>query len=209
MAIPERSHNGDYTYKDYAQWPEEERWELIDGIAYAQATPTRDHQRISRELLFYLTAFFRGQDCEPFHAPFSVVLPEKNQQRQDARTVVEPDLVVICDQSRLHKHGYEGSPELIIEILSPSTSSKDMITKRLLYERHKVKEYWIIDPVHRIVTVYRLEGAKFTTFEHFSHKDTLTTPLFPGLAINLSQVFANIGEEADENRREILTVREE
>ena len=209
MAIPERSHNGDYTYKDYAQWPEEERWELIDGIAYAQATPTRDHQRISRELLFYLTAFFRGQDCEPFHAPFSVVLPEKNQQRQDARTVVEPDLVVICDQSRLHKHGYEGSPELIIEILSPSTSSKDMITKRLLYERHGVKEYWIVDPVHRIVTAYRLEGAKFTTFEHFSHKDTLTTPLFPGLEINLSQVFANIGEEADENRREILTVREE
>ena len=209
MAIPERSHNGDYTYKDYAQWPEEERWELIDGIAYAQATPTRDHQRISRELLFYLTAFFRGQDCEPFHAPFSVVLPEKNQQRQDARTVVEPDLVVICDQSRLHKHGYEGSPELIIEILSPSTSSKDMITKRLLYERHGVKEYWIVDPVHRIVTAYRLEGAKFTAFEHFSHKDTLTTSLFPGLAINLSQVFTSVGEETDESGKEILTVREE
>ena len=209
MAIPERSHNGDYTYKDYAQWPEEERWELIDGIAYAQATPTRDHQRISRQLLFYLTAFFRGKDCEPFHAPFSVVLPEKNQQRQDARTVVEPDLVVICDQSRLHKHGYEGSPELIIEILSPSTSSKDMITKRLLYERHKVKEYWIVDPVHRIVTAYRLDGEKFTTFEHYSHKDTITTPLFPGLAIDLSQVFASVGEEADESRREILTVREE
>ena len=209
MAIPERSHNGDYTYKDYAQWPEEERWELIDGIAYAQATPTRDHQRISRELLFYLTAFFRGKDCEPFHAPFSVVLPEKNQQRQDARTVVEPDLVVICDQSRLHKHGYEGSPELIIEILSPSTSSKDMITKRLLYERHGVKEYWIVDPVHRIVTAYRLEGAKFTAFEHFSHKDTLTTSLFPGLAINLSQVFTSVGEETDESGKEILTVREE
>ena len=131
-----------YTYGDYLRWDDGERWELIDGVAYNMTpAPNRRHQAILRELSYQFTAFLAGKPCEVYFSPFDVRLPEHNEKDEEVTTVVQPDLVVICDPDKLDDRGCRGAPDLVNEILSPSTSRKDMKTKLELYEKRGVREY--------------------------------------------------------------------
>ncbi len=148
-----------YTYADYCQWPGDQRWELIDGEAYAMNAPLRIHQRIVSELGRQIGNYLLGKPCEVYVAPFDIRLPRKNEADDQVETVVQPDLSIICDQSKLDRLGCRGAPDWIIEVLSPTTTLRDMNTKRSLYEQRGVREYWIIHPEEQWVMVYTL-GAQ-------------------------------------------------
>jgi len=148
-----------YTYADYATWGDDVRCELIRGVPRMMASPTSGHQTVLMNLSSDLRVFLRGKTCQVFPAAFDVRL---NAGTWDD-TVVQPDIVVICDPSKITPQGCKGAPDLIIEILSPSTGRHDRITKMQLYKDAGVREYWIIDPVNKTVEVYVLEtGENFT-----------------------------------------------
>lgn len=146
-----------YTYSDYALWPDEERWEIIKGEAYSMAPGASDiHQDTSGELYLEFGNYLRGKTCRVYHPPFDVILPEEGETFETASNIVQPDITVICDKNKITKKGCLGAPDLIIEILSPSSARRDTKDKRRLYQKFGVKEYWIADPVHKKVDVYRL-----------------------------------------------------
>ncbi len=161
MGLPVRDqlrHN----YGEYLTWPEDRRYELIDGVAYAMApAPTRSHQRLTFELGRQIADALEGSGCEINIAPFDVRLPDHDEADEEVVTVVQPDLVVVCDKGKLDERGCRGAPDWIIEVLSPSTAAHDQILKLALYERHGVKEYWLAHPADRIVTIYWLEDGQY------------------------------------------------
>ncbi len=159
MTIAEQ-YQQKFTYADYAQWPDDERWELIDGIPYTMTSPLRLHQDIVFELGRQVGNYLQGKPCKGYVAPFDVRLPRKDEDDSQIETVVQPDLSVICDQSKLDIQGCRGAPDWIVEVLSPSTALKDMDTKRSLYQQYGVLEYWIIHPEERWILVYTLDKQK-------------------------------------------------
>jgi Uma2 family endonuclease len=181
-----------FTYGDYLKWDNDERWELIDGVAYNMTpAPTRFHQQISGELAFQLLSYFRNTSCKVYAAPFDVRLPEGDETEEAIRTVVQPDISVICDPSKLDVKGCIGSPDLIVEILSPATARKDMKEKFLRYERAGVKEYWIVDPSGKIVTVYRLlDGGRFGRPDVYGAEERIKVSFLEDLEVELLSVFS-------------------
>jgi len=174
-----------YTYADYTQWPDDERWELINGEAYAMTAPQRLHQDIVFELGAQIRNYLQGKPCKGYTAPFDVRLPRKNEADVKVETVVQPDLSVICDPAKLDRMGCRGAPDWIIEVLSPSTALKDMSTKRSLYELHGVQEYWLIHPEERWVLVYRLDAqGLYGKPGVFGMDESTATQLFPDLSID-------------------------
>ena len=158
MADPLRNTDRSYTYTDYRTWPEDERWELIDGVAWNMSpAPARQHQGIVVAISSAFYSALNDQSCRVYPAPFDVLLPDGDETDDDVTTVVQPDVSIFCDTSRLTPAGARGAPTLAVEILSPSSASKDMRIKRDLYERHGVLEYWIVDPGNRYVAVYLLD----------------------------------------------------
>lgn len=140
-------HPDRYTYRDYKSWPDDERWELIDGAAYDMSpAPRWLHQTILGAVFTQLNLFFSGKPCRPNIAPIDVFLADEGESIDDAKDVVQPDLLVVCDRSKIVDRGVVGAPDFIIEILSPSTAMKDQTEKRKLYEKKGVREYWILNP---------------------------------------------------------------
>lgn len=191
MGIAAKKEDRKYSYKDYLTWPEDERWELIDGVPYDMSpAPSRKHQAISRELVRQLANYLRGKPCQIYHAPFDVRLPKGNEKDEDIETVVQPDLVVVCEPAKLDDKGCKGTPSLIIEILSPYTAKKDMEAKFLLYERVGVKEYWVVDPNNNTVLVYKLdENNKFGRHTIYSTEDSVKVGIFEDMTVELKDVF--------------------
>lgn len=149
-----------YTYQDYLHWPDEQRWELLYGQAYLMSpAPSLTHQTISGELFRQISNHLLDKSCRVFHAPFDVRLPQADEAEEEITTVVQPDILVVCNDHKLDEKGCRGAPDWIIEILSPATAARDQIDKLALYEPHGVAEYWIVHPVDRIVTVYRPEAT--------------------------------------------------
>lgn len=187
-----RKDDKKYTYKDYSAWPDDEKWELIDGTAYAMSpAPSRYHQDISRELLRQFANYLLEKPCKVYSAPFDVRLPVKNEKDEDITTVVQPDLAVVCDKDKLDDKGCKGSPTLVIEIVSPETAQKDMKEKFNLYERVGVKEYWIIQPTDKTVMVFKLESnGRYGRPGMYTDEDEVKVGILEDLAINLKQVFA-------------------
>ena len=181
-----------FTYGDYLKWDDEERWELIDGVAYNMTpAPSRFHQQVSGELLVQLVNNLRNTPCKAYAAPFDVRLPEADEADEAIRTVVQPDISVICDRSKLDDKGCKGSPDLIVEILSPATARKDMKEKFLRYERAGVREYWIADPVGKMVTVYkRSEGGLFGRPDVYGDEEKIKVGIFDDLEVDLKPVFS-------------------
>lgn len=144
-----------HTYRDYLTWPEGERYELINGQAYAMApAPRRIHQEIAGEIFRQIANALESSRCRVYIAPFDVRLPTEREADEAIDTVVQPDISVICDPTRLDERGCRGAPDWIIEVLSPATAAHDQIIKRDLYERHGVREYWLVHPADRLVMVY-------------------------------------------------------
>jgi Uma2 family endonuclease len=181
-----------FTYGDYLKWDDDERWELIDGVAYNMTpAPSRFHQQVSGELLFQLISHLRNTSCKVYAAPFDVRLPEGDESDETTRTVVQPDISVICDPTKLDDKGCKGSPDLIVEILSPATARKDAKEKFLRYERAGVREYWIADPVGKIITVYLLSDAGlFGRPTVYGVEERIKVGVLDGLEIGLQSVFS-------------------
>ena len=183
-----------YTYADYVLWQFKERIELLKGYLFPMSAPNVTHQRISGALYLKLGNFLWQRPCDVFAAPFDVRLPLSKAKRTPDKidTVVQPDLCVVCDKNKLDKQGCIGAPDLVVEILSPGNSKREMRDKFKLYETAGVLEYWIVDPERKTVAVYHLNEItqKFTAqLPLLMDDDVLDCQLFPGLSIELSEVF--------------------
>ncbi len=192
MGLPVRKLDRRYTYADYRTWPDDERWELIDGVAWNMSpAPSPWHQSLLGELYLQVAPSLRGTPCLVFLAPFDVLLPETgNQPEDDVPNVVQPDLTVVCDASRITKRGCFGSPDWVVEILSPWTLKKDLDAKFALYEHHGVREYWVIDPGSRTVHVYRRErSGKYGDPLILGEDAELPCPVGSATVVRLKELF--------------------
>ena len=200
MSDPVRKDDRRYTYRDYASWPEGERWELIDGVAYSMSpAPGTNHQRLSGRLFASIHNWLSGHPglCEVFAAPFDVFLPaDPDGDDDDVDTVVQPDVAVICDPGKLTPKGCRGAPDLVVEIVSPWTSHKDQVLKHELYARHGVREFWVVDPGNRYVRIYRQDPT--TATRRFDEPATITesgyvdTVVLPGFTFGLAELFSSL-----------------
>ncbi len=179
-----------YTYGDYLNWPDEIRCELIEGVICDMTAPSRHHQQISMELARQIANFLIGKTCQVYAAPFDVRLPEEDEDDNDVTTVVQPDIVIVCDPKKLDRRGCRGAPDFIAEILSPSTAAKDQIQKTALYEKHGVREYWVIHPADKMIFV-RVLGNKgrYGVPEIHEGKGRLPVAVISELEIDLDMVF--------------------
>ena len=184
MALLQESNY--YTYKDFLGWDEKERAELMDGEAVMLGAPSTDHQGVLTELLFQIRAFLENKPCRVFVAPFAVRLNPQQDDRDD--TVLEPDLAVICDLSKIDKQGCLGAPDLVIEVISPSSASYDRVAKFRKYQQGKVREYWIVDPETKTVQVCVLSERGYLVTIH-DHTETVPVAVLPDCKIQLSKVF--------------------
>lgn len=172
-----------YIYSDIKTW--EGRWELIDGVPFNMTpAPSRIHQEISGELFYQLRNFFKDDGCRVYSAPTDVFLSETDEY-DNPDTVVQPDILVVCNEEKLVDKGVKGAPEFVVEIVSPSTAIKDRNQKRPLYQKHGVKELWIIDPAHPFIEQYDfIDGAERV----WSSEEEIQSSLFKGFSVNVSSL---------------------
>ena len=183
-----------YTYADYISWMDEQRRELINGVAYKLlSAPTRFHAKLSTEISSIFHWFVKKSKgkCQVYHAPFDVRLPKNGETANDKiDTVVQPDICVICDESKLDEAGCIGAPDLIVEVQSPSTAKRDLREKFDLYEQSGVKEYWVVYPTDKGLTVYILqENGKYDNGTTYEMSGKVPVGIFEGLEIDLKELF--------------------
>jgi len=175
-----------YTYKDYEKFDDDKRYELIDGAIYLMSpAPTLKHQKISHELSRQLGNFLLDKSCDIYAAPVDVCL---NAAGDDDRTVVQPDIIVVCDASKLDGKRCNGAPDMVIEILSPSSVSRDMLVKFNKYLMAGVREYWIVNPENKTVHVCVLKDSKYEITD-FIDDAVIPVNIFDGCVIDMSRVF--------------------
>ena len=193
MAIPEEKSDRRFTYKDYFTWSGEERWELIHGEAYAMSpSPDRRHQEYSGVIFNQMFNYFNDKPCRVYSAPFDVRFSDYPDQPDDEiETVVQPDISVICDKDKLDDRGCRGAPDLVVEILSPSTAAKDLREKLALYERHGVREYWVVQPAEKIVMIFLGNDAgSYGKPTVHAAEEAASSRIFQGLTVDLKKVFS-------------------
>ncbi|MFA6506310.1 MAG: Uma2 family endonuclease [Treponemataceae bacterium] len=171
-----------YTVADYLSWDDDQRWELINGEAFAMSpAPTRKHQKLAGSLYHGLCSFLSDKPCEPYISPIDVFLSPLADQGDDIEdTVVQPDVLVVCDPSKLAEEGIRGAPDFIAEILSDSTANKDLTRKRDLYEAHGVREYWIVSPENGSVLTYTLQDRRFLPVREFRAEESVPSSVISG-----------------------------
>lgn len=192
MTAQELSLDKNYTYADYLTWQFDDMVEIIKGKLFKMSpAPTRIHQTISMNFARTLGNFFYKQPCQVFHAPFDVRLfAKKDNANEQIQTVVQPDLCVICDLTKLDEKGCVGAPDLVVEILSPSTRKKDLQDKFELYQETGVREYWIIHIEETIVEVFYLdEHGIYRLHKMFTNEDEASSYIFPELKVPIEEIF--------------------
>ena len=190
-------YNKHYTYADYMTWVDDKMRELIGGIVRLMSAPNTRHATISGEIYVSMSNYIKKQKgkCKVFHAPFDVRLPKRPEDIQDNKidTVVQPDVCVICDLSKIDERGCIGAPDMVVEVLSPSSRQYDYIHKREKYESAGVKEYWVVAPLSKTVDVFILQSNrkydKATTYEK-GRFDSIPVQTLPGLELYLEEIFA-------------------
>ena len=172
-----------YTYADYLELQGDERWEIIDGVPYMQSEPTWQHQTM--ELVAQFRNYLSDKECRAFISPFDLRLPKIDEDDEHATMVFQPDILVICDKSKLKGTGYCGTPEVVIEILSPTTERIDRLTKFWAYEKAGVKEYWIVAPDTKIVSVFILQDDnRYGRPELYTEADNVEVSIFPTIELS-------------------------
>jgi Uma2 family endonuclease len=185
MELPQRDTEH-HTNGDYLSWPEAVRYEPIDGVAYLMApAPTLAHQDVVGEVYFQLRQALADKPCRVYVAPVDVRLPKADEADADIDTVVLPDVLVVCDPAKADRRGLRGAPDLVVEVLSPSTASHDHVRKRRVYEWAGVREYWLVHPIDRMVTVYRLEDGRFGRPDVAYLAGETPVGILPGVAVRL------------------------
>ena len=188
--VEEPSADYIYTYADYLKWQWEERVELFKGIVMKMSAPNTRHQVVAGNFYLALRMLLVKATCCVFIAPFDVRLPIQNRKKdREITTVVQPDLCVVCDESKIDERGCCGAPDIIIEILSPGNSKKELKNKFELYEEAGVLEYWIVAPAEEFITIWYLEDGRYTKGKPFATDQIITTPILPGLEINTTDIF--------------------
>ena len=185
---------GYYSYADYLTWPMDLVAELIQGRLFkkAAAAPNRIHQRVSLKLSVKLYQFLEGKACQVYEAPFDVRFPKDSKEDHRIFDVVQPDICVVCDPSILDQRGCIGSPDLIVEILSPGNSKLELKQKFDLYESREVKEYWIIQPEHQTMTIYTWVNGTYLPSRLFTTGDVIESKVVKGFKLDLEEFFSDI-----------------
>ena len=178
--------NGIYSYADYLVWKIKERVELLKGKILEMSAPSPIHQEISGNLQGALFVFLKNSRCKLYTAPFDVRFPQKGESQ--VYTVVQPDLCVVCDLEKIDSKGCVGAPDLVVEILSPGNSKKEMKSKFALYQEEGVREYWVVDPERELVFVYVAENKKFKPTIPIAD-DYVYSTIFPDFKIHTSDLF--------------------
>jgi Uma2 family endonuclease len=185
--------NKRYTYADYLTWVFDERLELIKGWIYKMSpAPKRKHQAVSGNLFFEMKKYFNSCDCKVYEAPFDVRLKKNKGSDSEVDTVVQPDISVFCDLSKLDDRGAIDAPDLVVEITSDSTMKKDYNEKFNIYEENNVQEYWIVNPDLKSMELFKAYNSKLESVGIFNVNDgatEVTSVIFPDLTVNLIDIF--------------------
>lgn len=190
MGIP-KTKDELFSYDEYLTWNDEKRWEIVNRIAYNITSPpgTR-HQQVSGALFVTIYNSLKRKACSVFSAPFDVCLGENVENKESIYNVVQPDITVVCDKQKINEKGIKGTPDWIIEIISPGTVKQDFGTKLILYQKFAVKEYWIVDPFAKTINVYITDNSgKYNQERIYADMDEMTPARFPDLKINLNDIF--------------------
>jgi len=191
MRVDEYNENRRYTYADYLGWEGPERYELFNGEALMMASPSVTHQVLQAELLADFVVWLRGKTCKAFGSPMDVRLFPKKDNTDNI--VVQPDLLVVCDQNKLGKKSIDGPPDLIIEIMSPSNSQRDIVRKFHFYLKAGVREYWVIDSESKKINVHIYADGHYISTS-YEDNDRIPVTILPGLEISLEELWARIPE---------------
>ena len=178
-----------YTYKDYLTFQENERIEIIEGEIYNMSpAPSRIHQKIITKLATKIENYIQSNKgpCEVYVAPFDVILKNDDEEALDSNNIVQPDLSVICDKNKLTDKGCTGSPDMIVEVVSPYNPSNDCVRKLNLYDKYKVKEYWIVNPMKKNIFVYTLTDNGYDTPTFYTFKDKIKVNIYNDLEIDFT-----------------------
>lgn len=180
-----------YTYADYRTWPEEFRCEIIDGIIYEMSpAPNWNHQFITGEIFGFIREFLKGKTCKPFIAPLDVRFMNISESAdEEIYTTVQPDIGVICDKNKITTSFCDGAPDLVVEVLSPSTGFRDQTEKLQLYEKHGVREYWVVNPEARYIMIYHHNSSEFDKPDYFKSDDIVTSKVLEGFEVALKDIF--------------------
>ncbi|MBI3218394.1 MAG: Uma2 family endonuclease [Bacteroidetes bacterium] len=194
MKVEEPDYAGSYTYADYMKWTVPDMMELIRGKIYKMSpAPRTIHQQVAGQLFIRIGTYLAGKKCKAFIAPFDVRLPVSSKKKadKDITTVVQPDICVVCDPSKIDARGCLGAPDWIIEVLSPRTSAKDLSIKFEVYEEAGVREYWVVHPSEQTIMIYILnENGKYEgKLKPFIRTDRVSPMTLPELIIDLEEVF--------------------
>ncbi|MFZ5591640.1 MAG: Uma2 family endonuclease [Bacillota bacterium] len=189
--------NAHYTYGDYLTWPENERWEIINGQALAMSpSPGPNHQVVVVELVRQFANYLSGKPCRVFAAPLDVLLPgtgSNDVPEHLINNVVQPDILVVCDPDKIGRQCIKGAPDLVVEVLSANSVRRDRYEKFHLYEQAGVKEYWLVEPEARLLTVFKLgEDGLYGRPEIYAGTEQVPVGILTGLTINLQVVFAGL-----------------
>lgn len=180
-----------YSYANYLNWLFDERLELIKGKIYKMSpAPSRVHQKVLTNLFRPIANFLNGKPCDLYVAPFDVRFPKVSKDDKDIYTVLQPDLCVICDKSKLDDRGCLGAPDLVVEILSPGNNKKELLHKYKVYEEFGVKEYWVVSQSDQSILIYTLDdNGKFQPSKIFTLSEEVGSSVLPGLVLKLDDVF--------------------
>lgn len=194
MSTHREPKNDFFTYADYKNWPDDERWEIIDGEAYEMSpAPGRTHQKMVGEIFSQLHNFLEDRPCEVYSGPFDIFLPATDESEDETSTIVQPDISIICDESKLSEKGCTGAPDIVIEVVSPYGRSRDQVKKLHTYEKNGVREYWIVHSIDKLMWRYArtsaAPGAEYGRPEIFENNGKPKSDILPGFELDLMKVF--------------------
>ncbi len=182
-----------YTYEDYYSWPFEERTELIKGRVFAKGpSPGPVHNQVRGYIGYELGTFLKGKKAEVYYAPFDVRFPDNSKEDKDIITVLQPDICVVCDISKLDYRGCIGAPDIVVEILSPGNNSKVLKNKYEVYEESGVKEYWVVSLQDETFIVYTLTNGRYYASRLMVAGDIITSSVLDGFSLDFTQLFRRV-----------------
>ena len=180
-----------YSYAHYLNWLFDDRVELIRGKVFKMSpAPSRFHQGVSIRIAASLFNFLENRQCQVYAAPFDVRFTKESKADKDIYTVLQPDICVICDRSKLDDRGCVGAPDIVVEILSPGNNKTELLHKYSVYEEFGVKEYWVVSSADKTFLMYTLDqNGRYRPSKLFTFSEKITTDLLPGFELDLDKVF--------------------